>query len=152
CPWLSTPSTSDIIVLESGKCVRFVIEEGRTAMHWDTAKPWQFASQSSINADQLVVPSAYADDVLAASPVVYWRFEDDPTGKIHNEMGERYQGTVHGVVGWSKQGSNQVVEFGLGSDPDATHSYVELDEPFADELGQGYTFEAWVKPSHYHLG
>lgn len=152
CPWLPTPSTSDQVAVESGKCVRFVIEEGRTAMHWDTAKPWQFASQSTINADQLQVPTAYVDDVLAASPVVYWRFEDPATGKIANEVGDRYQGTVHGVVGWSQQGSNQVIEFGLGSQADATHSFIEIDEPFEDELKDGYTLEAWVKPSHYHLG
>lgn len=152
CPWFSKRGITDKQYVESGERVRIFVDEDRMAMQRDGAKPWEFTTQSTMLADLLEVPDEYVDEVLEASPIVYWRFDEVADGIVRNLADDRYHGVVHGSPAWSHQGDNQAIEFGMDSTAEAQHSYIEADAPLQDELGNSYTVECWVKPSHYHLG
>jgi hypothetical protein len=86
--------------------------------------------------------------------VAYWRFDQqnrraDETGElVLNEMGSRYTGRIRGKVRWVGPEGNQAIEFGVTSQPGS----MVVDESWDEVLDGGFTLEAWIKPSHYHLG
>jgi hypothetical protein len=151
-PWVSQHSDNTAVQIKAGESVRYFVQDDRTQFDRDVAKPWQFATQSTMVADKLEITPDYVSAVKQAKPLVYWRFERDQNGIIPNEIGDRFQGILHGNVGWSQQGSNRAIEFGLGEKDKSLRAFVDAAEPFGTELSEGYSIEFWVKPSHYHLG
>ena len=73
-------------------------------------------------------------------------------GAIPNEVGDEFRGVVFGSTSWAQQGNNRAIEFGAGLAGDVIHARVESSDTFGDQIADSYSIEAWVKPSHYHLG
>ena len=86
-----------------------------------------------MGSDDLPISQEYVEEVLAAKPLVYWRFEGDENTTVRNEMGDRYHGRVVGAVKWANQGGNKNVDLGAGltADPKAALAtdYLSLPRP-----------------------
>jgi hypothetical protein len=152
-PWTPDGNSMDRFTVVSGQSLQLSIG-GTKAMKVTpgTAEPGQFASLTSMVSDRLTISPEYVKAVKDATPIVYWRFEEPGAGRIKNEMGERFKGLVVGSPDWVQQGDNQAIEFGAGLTNETLRAYVESSEPFGREITDSYSIEAWVKPSHYHLG
>ena len=152
-PWTSGLNKLERFAIGAGKSFRLTAADG-TAMTFTrgVADPASFASQMTMVSDRLRIPTAYVDAVKRAGPLVYWRFEDASDGKIRNEVGKRFQGVVVGSPSWSIQDGNRAIEFGTSLTDNVLQDCVEATDPFGDLMGDSYTVELWLKPSHYHLG
>jgi len=112
----------------------------------------QYLEGKSESLDDLPIADAYVDEVRRAAPLVYWRFESAVEGTVSNEMGERFQGCIHGRPEWALQDGNRAVEFRPGLAGESPLTYIESSDTFERLISDSYSVEAWVKPSHYHLG
>ena len=135
--------------IEAGEAVRIQAgANGELVVERRTAEQAYFVAQVSMTSDALVVPEEYASAVKALNPVGYWRLERDAWPLIPNEVGPRFECHVNGSLGRTDQLGNQSLEFGVtdqGGD-------VLCNEVLDDVIGDSYSLEAWIKPSHYHVG
>lgn len=98
--------------------------------------------------DRIHVSPDYVAAIEAAQPVAYYRFEDDDASRVPNEMGARHALAIAGDgVRVVHRDGDGVAEFVIRDDA-ACFTAVE---PF-DELAGDYSFEVWVKPSHFQWG
>lgn len=111
-----------------------------------------FASRLSMGSDLLRITDAYAQSVKDSNPLAYWRFEEatnSPEGRfVKNEVSGRYACQLFGGVNLAWQANNHALEFGYGK----SSGSARVNDSFDDLKGNEYTFELWVKPSHFHLG
>jgi hypothetical protein len=108
----------------------------------------RFATNLSMGGN-LPVGRPYVDAVLAAQPVGYWRFESVDGGIARNEIAGGMSLKVIGDVPLSGGGANHVAEFGR---PPGSGRLLS-DRPIEELSGaEDYSFETWVKPSHFHRG
>jgi hypothetical protein len=152
-PWSPDGNSMDRFTVEAGQSLQLSIG-GTEAMKVTpgTAEPDRFASLTSMVSDRLEIPADYVQAVKDATPIVYWRFEEPGARRIKNEVGDRFEGLVVGSPDWVQQGNSQAIEFGAGLTNESLRAYVESSNSFGREITDSYTIEAWVKPSHYHLG
>ncbi|MAT71773.1 MAG: hypothetical protein CMJ58_19875 [Planctomycetaceae bacterium] len=150
-PWADDQSDSKQVTVGTGQSLTIsAASDGR--VHWQrgTASRDSFAWQRSMGADSLRIPPQYVQAVLEAKPLLYWRFEEANPDHVTNAAGDRFHGRVVGTAEFVKHGDNQVVELGSTPTERAYTTFLTTDEPVADVLDEGYSIEAWVKPSHYH--
>jgi hypothetical protein len=137
------------ITIEAGEALRIKEgAQGEVIVERHPAEQSYFVTQMSMATDALAVPPAYVDAVKAARPIGYWRMEQHAWPQVANEMGPRFTCHVEGSLGRSVRPGSQAVEFGVtdqGGDLVAEDTLGEL-------VGDSYTLEVWIKPSHYHLG
>jgi hypothetical protein len=105
-----------------------------------------------MGSDHLIVSPEYVREIVAAQPLVYWRFEDDDPRQAANEMGGSYVAQLTGEADRVRQAGNASLELGAGLSDQALQSYMFCDQPLGSDFRKGYTLEAWFKPSHYHWG
>jgi hypothetical protein len=98
--------------------------------------------------DALIVPPKYVAAVKAAKPIGYWRLERDAWPTVPNEMGSRFECQVNGSPGRTGGLGNQALEFGVNDEG----GNVLCSEVLDDAIGDSYSLELWLKPSHYHVG
>jgi hypothetical protein len=149
-PWLRS-NDQDVasVSLEAGEALEFTDVGGATLeASRSVAKEARFTPQVSMNTDFLSVSSEYVREVVAASPVAYWRFEESPGGMVRNEMGPAYRGRVKGEVGWAGPEGNRAIELGMNN----KQGSIVAAESWDEVLSGDFSIEAWIKPSHYHLG
>jgi hypothetical protein len=117
-----------------------------------TANRTRFTPQVSMQADFLAVGSDYVDEIQRARPVAYWRFEEhdhaDKSPVVRNWMGDSFTGRLKGKVRWIGPSGNQCIEFGVAPEPGS----LIVDQSWDEVLDGDFSLEAWIKPSHYHLG
>ena len=143
----------DPVEVQAGNAIRIAADvDGRVRIDKDTASVNSFASKLSMGSDHLVVSPEYVQEVVAAKPLVYWRFEDSDPSKVANEMGDKYHASLVGEAERVRQGGNTSLELGAGLSDQALRSYVYCESPLEDDFSGGYTLETWFKPSHYHWG
>jgi hypothetical protein len=63
-------------------------------------------------------------------------------------MGDRFHGRLKGQVRWIGPEGNRALEFGVTPEPGS----LIVNESWDDVLDGDFSLEAWIKPSHYHLG
>jgi hypothetical protein len=63
-------------------------------------------------------------------------------------MGDRFHGRLKGKVRWVGPEGNRAIEFGVTSEPGS----LIVAESWDEVLDGDFALEAWIKPSHYHLG
>jgi hypothetical protein len=107
-----------------------------------------FVTQMSMASDALVVPPTYVEAVKAARPLGYWRMEHSAWPIVRNEMGPKYGCRVEGQLGRTGRPGNEAVEFGVTDQG----GEIVTDDSLAGAIGDDYTIEVWIKPSHYHVG
>jgi hypothetical protein len=149
-PWLSA-NDGDVasVSLEAGEALQFTDVGGATLQSSRTvAEEARFTPQVSMNTDFLSVSSDYVRAIVAARPAAYWRFEESAGGVVRNEMGPTYQGHVKGEVGWVGPEGNRAIELGMNDKQGSLRAVESWD----DVLSGDFSIEAWIKPSHYHLG
>lgn len=154
-PWMTASDASVAVSLNEGESITLSQRiEGNMDVERGKSSAVAFASQMSMYSDALSIPQTYVDDVQSRRPLLYWRFENDLHGgsKVRNEAGERFSGTIYGSVQQRERNGNHFIEFGASSLIDSTLPRIESDDDFANEVGDEYTLEAWVKPNHFHLG
>lgn len=151
-PWLARSSQGDSLYVKAGESVRVSVGNEDPKFEMGAADPEYFATRYSMGEDRLAVTDTYVNAIKAASPLIYWRFDQARQGRVRNLVGDRYHGLIRGGADLPLQGENQVIEFGAGLPQEALHGFVELSEPLSDELVEGYSVELWMKPSHFHLG
>jgi hypothetical protein len=101
-----------------------------------------------MNSDGLAIPPAYTTAVKEARPLGYWRFERDGWPAVPNAMGTGFGVHAGGAPGRTSFKDNQSLEFGVSD----KGGEIVSDQPLGDAIGDSYTVEFWMKPSHYHLG
>jgi hypothetical protein len=135
--------------IKSGEALRIQVgENGELATSRHPAERSYFVAQVSMASDTLVVPRAYVKAVKADKPIGYWRMEREAWPRIPNEMGPQFPCHVEGAIGRTGRPGNQGLEFGVtdeGGD-------ILCDQRLDDVIGDSYSIEVWIKPSHFHLG
>jgi len=135
--------------IDSGEAVRMRSDEnGELVITRHAAEQSYFVTQVSMASDTLVVPPAYVKAVQSLAPVGYWRMEGDAWPLIRNEMNPRFQCRVNGALGRTGRPGNQGLEFGVTDEG----GEILCDESFDDLVGDSYSLEVWIKPSHFHVG
>jgi hypothetical protein len=112
------------------------------------AQRGRFTLQVPMSNDFLAVGPEYVREVTKARPVAYWRFEEERQGTVRNEMGDRFHGQLKGQVRWIGPEGNRALEFGVTPEPGS----LIVDGSWDEVLDGDFSLEAWIKPSHYHLG
>jgi hypothetical protein len=112
------------------------------------AQRGRFTLQVPMSNDFLAVGADYVREITESSPVAYWRFEGERDGVIPNEVGDRFQGRLKGQVRWIGPEGNRAMEFGVTPEPGS----LIVNESWDEVLDGDFSLEAWIKPSHYHLG
>jgi len=152
-PWTAEGNTLSRHEVKAGQSLRLAAADSQAvAVTLGMAEPVRFASRTSMGTDLLAISPDYVQQILAAQPLVYWRFEKTVDGSVPNEVGDKFRGIVFGSPGWAAQGDNRAIEFGVGLADEVLQARLESSESFGDEISDSYSIEAWVKPSHYHLG
>lgn len=152
-PWTSEENAVDHYCVKAGESLRLVAADSQAvSVSQGDAEPARFASRTSMGTDRLEISPDYVKQVLDAQPLVYWRFERLENGAVPNEVGDEFRGIVYGSPGWVAQGDNRAIEFGVGLSDEVLHARVESSESFSNRVSDSYSIEAWIKPSHYHLG
>ncbi|MCA9234819.1 MAG: LamG domain-containing protein [Planctomycetales bacterium] len=149
-PWTDEAAGMKRVAVNSGESLSIAAEEGRVHLEAGLAAPDEFASQRSMGADNLHISPEYVRAILAAKPLLYWRFEGDDPRRVVNSAGDRYHGQVVGSASRVRHDRNQVLDLGSAMSDDAYSTYVISDEPVSETFDDGYAVEAWIKPSHYH--
>jgi hypothetical protein len=91
---------------------------------------------------------AYARAVVAAAPVVYWRFESAQGGVLVNEVSSEFYGEISpGITGSTGIGDG-VMKFEAANLGLVAH----CDDRQPLPLGNDYTIEFWMKTYRQHLG
>jgi hypothetical protein len=149
-PWLSA-NDADVasVSLEAGEALQFTDVGGATLQsRREVARENRFTPQVSMNTDFLSVSPDYVREIVAARPAAYWRFEDSDGGVLRNEMGPAYQCQVKGEVSWVGPEGNRAIELGMND----KQGSLRAAESWDGVLGGDFSIEAWIKPSHFHLG
>ena len=152
-PWTRSTQRTEPVTVQAGEAIQIAADaEGRKRLHRDSASPSSFASKVSMGSDHLPVTTEYVKEVVAAKPLIYWRFEDADSQRVSNEMGDSFSGQLKGVADRVRQAGNTSLELGAGLSEEALQSFVYCDEPLDGDFTAGYSLEVWFKPSHYHWG
>ena len=139
---------SPTILVTQGKAVELSTNDlgSVTAKHL-AADQNQFATKISM-AGKLPITSRYVQMVKESRPVGYWRFESSENSEIRNEISSGCSLNLATDVSLQGDESNHVIEPG--------HSYARghlVSAQPLNALAEGdYSFEMWLKPSHYHRG
>jgi hypothetical protein len=146
--WRSPEQTLPLRI-EAGQSIRIQTgDDGEPKVLWHAAEPEYFAAQVSMTSDGLTIPAKYVAAVKKSQPIGYWRFDRDEWPKLPNVMGSRLSCEVTAALGKTVYQNNEAVEFGTTPEGGEILSTDLIDESIRDS----YSFEFWVKPSHYHLG
>jgi hypothetical protein len=154
-PWIK----SDDGESEEARDVRVAVTAGEAVHFRDiggaaldaTRTPAQrrrFTLQVPMSDDFLTVGGDYVREIIRAKPAAYWRFEGQEQGVVRNAMGDRFHGRLKGKIGWVGPEGNRAIEFGVTPEPGS----LIVDESWDEVLDGDFSLEAWIKPSHYHLG
>jgi hypothetical protein len=139
---------SPTILVTQGKAIELSTNDlgSVTAKHL-AADQNQFATKISM-AGKLPITSRYVQMVKESRPVGYWRFESSENSEIRNEISSGCSLNLATDVSLQGDESNHVIELG--------HSYARghlVSAQPLNALAEGdYSFEMWLKPSHYHRG
>lgn len=152
-PWTQGIRGARPVQIDEGEAIRIVTNtEGRLSIDRELASPSSFVSKVSMGSDHLLIRPEYIREILAAKPVLYWRFEDRDPQKVANEVSTRYHGHLKGVADRVRQVGNTSLELGAGLSEETLQSFIYCDEPLKEDFSLGYSVETWFKPSHYHWG
>lgn len=147
--WQSPDRNADSVKISAGESLRIQTgPNGEMVVERRAAEQASFVAQVSMTSDALVVTPSYVKAIKASKPIGYWRLEGDAWPRIPNEMGDRFECHVNGSIGRTGRPGSEAIEFGVtdqGGD-------VVCSEVFDDVIGESYSLEMWVKPSHYHVG
>lgn len=151
--WIETPWPSEQdrtrIEVAKGDAVQFTAgPDGSVDFHRVAATSSLFAARQSMAADRLDVPQAYVDAVLESAPSMFWRFSEMHGETVRNEVGDQLHGHLEGPVSRAISGANTVIDLGGGDEI----GLVVSDGPVSSRPLDDYTFEVWMKPSHFHTG
>jgi hypothetical protein len=155
-PWFtSTPQGTESKTVGAGEALFFEgVGDVELAVTAGTANRDRFTPQVSMQSDFLSIGPEYVQEVRKSAPVAYWRFDqerrrvDEAGDVVLNEMGDRFHGRIRGKVRWVGPDGNQAIEFGVTPEPGS----MVVGESWDEVLDGDFTLEAWIKPSHYHLG
>jgi hypothetical protein len=155
-PWLmSSPQGAEPKIVSAGEALFFEgVGDVELQVTTGSAFSYRFPSQVSMQSDFLLVGPKYVNEIKRAAPIAYWRFEQTSVRSnahsetLPNEMGDRFGGRIRGKVRWVGPEGNQAIEFGVTPEPGS----MVVEESWDDLLDGNFTLEAWIKPSHYHLG
>nr|MBA3481066.1 LamG domain-containing protein [Pirellulales bacterium] len=148
-PWLTSSDLEGGAVVKAGEALHFKeMKDGVLTATHGAVQRGRFTLQVPMTHDFLAVGPEYVREITDSHPVAYWRFEGAHDGVVRNEVAERYHGRLKGQVGWVGPEGNQAIEFGITPEPGS----LVVAESWGDLLGGDFSLEAWIKPSHYHLG
>jgi hypothetical protein len=148
-PWLTASDLEGGAVVKVGEALHFKeTKDGALEAVHGVVQPWRFTLQVPMTHDFLAVGPDYVREITDSHPVAYWRFEGLQDGVVRNEVADRFHGRIKGQVGWVGPEGNQAIEFGITPEPGS----LVVAESWGDLLGGDFSLEAWIKPSHYHLG
>lgn len=136
--------------ISAGNSVRISVgADGNFDIHRDKADESRFITHVSMTSNRLDISDRYVNEIRKSKPVTYWRFERNAGGLVLNEMSDRLHCRIEGNgVRWRNYRDNRSAEF--GTTPDG--GYLISDDNFERVLQNGYSIEAWIKPSHFHYG
>ncbi|HEX6964008.1 MAG TPA: hypothetical protein VF175_19225, partial [Lacipirellula sp.] len=112
------------------------------------AQRGRFTLQVPMSNDFLAVGAEYVREITDARPVAYWRFEGEDSETVRNAMSDRFHGRLKGGVRWAGPEGNRAIELGVTPEPGS----LVVTESWDEVLDGDFSLEAWIKPSHYHLG
>jgi hypothetical protein len=147
--WSAESFDEDQFRITAGTSLRLIVGKNRTLqVHRGNANEHSFIATVPMAEDRLVIGNDYLAAVRQAQPLAYWRFESDTAHGVRNEVGDCFHLRIHGEMGWRDYPGNRAAELGVAGKP----GYFLTDDDFGDTLSKSYSLEAWVKPSHIHLG
>jgi hypothetical protein len=148
-PWLASADLAGGAVVTEGKALHLKeLADGSMGATETAAQTIRFTLQMPMSHDFLQVGSDYVQEIVNSQPIAYWRFEGAEDGIVRNEVADRYHGRLKGKVGWVGPRENQAIEFGITPEPGS----LVVAESWGELLNGDFSLEAWIKPSHYHLG
>lgn len=147
--WNTPDRHAQPVRIVAGEAVRIQVgRNGELAIARRQAEQSSFVAQVSMASDSLVVTPSYVEAVKKAKPIAYWRLEGNDWPAIRNEMSDRFQLQVDGVIGRTGRPQSEAIEFGVtdrGGD-------IVCSDVLDASIGDSYSLEMWIKPSHYHVG
>lgn len=148
-PWLSPSDRDASVAIRANQALVFKdVGDGALEAAHGPAQRWRFTLQVPMTNDFLAVGPDYVREILDSRPVAYWRFEGETDGVVRNEADDRFHGRLKGKVRWVGPVGNQAIEFGVTPEPGS----LVVAESWDEVLDGDFAMEAWIKPSHYHLG
>jgi len=149
-PWLvSSGESMASEEIEAGDALHFNdVGGGALKAARGSAQRGRFTLQMPMTHDFLAVDAEYVRAITDSRPVAYWRFEGDQDGLVRNEVADRFHGRLKGMVRWVGPVGNRAIEFGVTPEPCS----VVCNDSWDEVLDGDFALEAWIKPSHYHLG
>jgi Concanavalin A-like lectin/glucanases superfamily len=149
-PAWGTPDAESIPVkILAGQAIRVQPgDNGQPRIVHHPADADYFAAQVSMSSDGLAIPPEYVRAVKQTAPIGYWRLERDKWPQVPNAIGDRLACQVNGALGRPNYQGNQAVEFGVTDQDGEIVSTGTMDQV----IGDSYSIEFWMKPSHYHVG
>ena len=149
-PWI-TSEDGELAVrrIHAGEAVR-LNQVGEASLQMSNIAPDRglFTTRLSMDANFLKVPPSYVQAIHESKPVCYWRFESTDGNRVRNEMGDRFQGELRGDFRSIGPSGNQALEFGVAPNPGS----MRVSDSWDDVLANNFSFEFWMRPSHYHVG
>lgn len=136
------------ITIKQSEAVELVSNsDGKTTVRRFAADQNQFASKMTM-AGELPITSRYVEAVRRSKPLGYWRFEAVENQQIRNEIPTGCPLRVTTELRLPGDRKNRVLESGYAYDKDNLVSTETMDT-----ISKGnFSFELWIKPSHYHRG
>lgn len=152
-PWTAGPEESKLLEIQEGTSVALVSSvDGRIQIERGVASLANFAAKMSMSSDQLLLPERYESEILKASPLLYWRFEQFDAERVADVSGNGNEGRLIGRADWTKLETNSSLVLGERVSEEAIETRVVSETPISADFEDGYTVEVWFKPSHYHWG
>jgi hypothetical protein len=149
-PWI-TSDDGELAVrhIRAGEAVR-LSQLGEASLQMSNIAPDRglFTTRLSMDANFLKVQPNYVQAIHDSNPVCYWRFESTDGNRVRNEMGDRFQGELRGDYRSIGPTGNQALEFGVAPNPGS----MRVSDSWDDVLANNFSFEFWMRPSHYHVG
>jgi hypothetical protein len=112
------------------------------------ALPEEFTTMLPAELVPLDIPDSYRDLILASQPWGYWRFQEDSSGMLPNEIDGGPAFRILGDVGFRHHstGNRSLLFPGDRADPD---TLLMLDSPWTPSVENGYAIELWFEAENF---
>jgi hypothetical protein len=152
-PWSAgEQATQHMDVVEGESLTLTEDADGNLLVSKGLSNSKNFVSCTSMLADRLTVPTAYARQVQSLNPLLYWRFEGTTDKLLASNSQFGIAPQTHGKASIRQAAGNQYLDIGAGTSGEKLTAYIVSSEPLNADFSNGYTLEMWFKPSDIHRG
>lgn len=112
------------------------------------ALPQEFTTMLPAELVPLDIPDSYRDLIMESKPWGYWRFQDDSSGMLRNEVEGGPSFRIYGDVGFRRHstGNRSLLFPGDRADP---NTLLMLESTWSPSVKNGYAIELWFEAENF---